>query len=60
MYVHWQQRYENVIIELDRKQSAELVADLTTLTADLGYSTKVLEILLANVKEVLPDVRSQE
>lgn len=60
MYVHWQQRYENVIIELDRKQSAELVADLTMLTADLGYSTKVLEILLANVKEVLPDVRSQE
>lgn len=54
MYVHWQSRIKHVIAELDVKQSHELVADLTRLTADAGYSTKLVEILLANIKEVLP------
>jgi hypothetical protein len=53
MYVHWQPRIKHVIVELPSDSALKLVNDLERLTGDAGYSTKLVEILLANVKEEL-------
>jgi hypothetical protein len=53
MFVHWQARYEHVIAELSEEDARKLVADLESLTYEAGYSTRLVETLLASVKEEL-------
>jgi hypothetical protein len=55
MFVHWQPRYKHVIAELNAEDARKLVGDLTKLTGDAGYSTRLIETLIADVKEALPN-----
>ena len=55
MYVHWQPRIDCVIAEIPKEQARLLVNDIVMLTEECNFSTKAVEILLANLRKELPD-----